>query len=58
MTPQTTHQPRQQVEVIPHGFAGGTTSTPAAAAAPPLAGPDFWRAVAVEVLATLSSWLR
>ena len=55
MTSQTTHQPRQQVEVIPHGFAGGTTSTPAAAAAPPLAGPDFWRAVAVEVLA---SWLR
>ena len=58
MTPQTTHQPRQQVEVIPHGFAGGTTSTPAAAAAPPLAAPAFWPAVAGEVRATLSSWLR
>lgn len=61
MTSQSTHPSRHQVEVIPRGFAGGVTSTsaaPAAASVPPLAGPDFWRAVGVEVLATLSSWLR
>ena len=54
MTSQTTHQPRQQVEVIPHGFAGGTTSTPAGGAGQPPPGPPFWGPGAVRGLASLS----
>ena len=79
MTPQLTHQCRQRVEVISHGFAGditstrpgqgafesqldgfagGITSTREQGEAPRLSGADFWRAVAAEVLATLSSCRR
>ena len=38
--------------------SGAVSGTTAAGSAPRLAGADFWRAVAVEVLATLSSCLR
>jgi hypothetical protein len=58
MTSQPTHQSPKWVEVISHGFAGGITSTRGPVEGPLLSEADFWRAVAVEVLATLSSCLR
>ena len=79
MTSQPTHQTRQWVEVIshgftsdvtstregegavesqPNGFAGGITSTRGSGEALYLSDAGFWRAVAGEVLATLSSCLR
>jgi hypothetical protein len=54
----STRQGQSAVESHVHGFAGGITSTRGPVEGLLLSEADFWRAVAVEVLATLSSCLR
>ena len=50
--------PATEARTASDPVSGAVSGTTTPGSAPRLAGADFWRAVAVEVLATLSSCLR